>query len=150
MTLLHRPGFSTIKREGIQLAGAFVATVNADMRVGALEETITVTGETPVVDVQSTTRRTTGQHLEDAFRTSASSFRTFSLAAGRTAAAPEGKLHSRIWKSTAAGRPSTPHLRPRAAEQPRIFRPKPQIEHPMPSRYTKRALVTDPLDKRHW
>ena len=47
------PGFSTVKRDGIEIAGTFVATVNADMRVGALEETITVTGETPVVDVQS-------------------------------------------------------------------------------------------------
>ena len=47
------PGFSTVKREGIELTGTFVATVNADMKVGALEETITVTGETPIVDVQS-------------------------------------------------------------------------------------------------
>src|SRR6188472_1932388 len=47
------PGFSTVKREGIELSGAFVATVNGDMKVGALEETITVTGETPIVDVQS-------------------------------------------------------------------------------------------------
>ena len=47
------PGFSTFKREGIELTGTFVATVNADLKVGALEETITVTGETPVVDVQS-------------------------------------------------------------------------------------------------
>ncbi|MET0212028.1 MAG: carboxypeptidase-like regulatory domain-containing protein, partial [Vicinamibacterales bacterium] len=46
-------GFSTVKREGIELTGSFVATVNGDLRVGALEETITVTGETPVVDVQS-------------------------------------------------------------------------------------------------
>src|SRR4026208_733895 len=46
-------GFSTYKREGIELTGSFVATVNADMKVGALEETITVTGETPVVDVQT-------------------------------------------------------------------------------------------------
>jgi hypothetical protein len=51
------PGFASVKREGIQLTGTFVATVNADMRVGALEETVTVTGETPVVDVQSTTRQ---------------------------------------------------------------------------------------------
>ena len=47
------PGFATVKREGIELTGTFVASVNADLRVGALEETITVTGETPVVDVQS-------------------------------------------------------------------------------------------------
>jgi hypothetical protein len=47
------PGFSTIRRDGIELAGSFVATVNGDLKVGALEETITVTGETPIVDVQS-------------------------------------------------------------------------------------------------
>jgi carboxypeptidase family protein len=47
------PGFSTVKREGVELSGTFVATVNGDLRVGALEETITVTGETPTVDVQS-------------------------------------------------------------------------------------------------
>ena len=42
------PGFSTVKREGVELSGTFVATINADLKVGALEETITVTGETPV------------------------------------------------------------------------------------------------------
>jgi len=47
------PGFSIVRREGIELSGSFVATVNAELRVGALEETITVTGETPIVDVQS-------------------------------------------------------------------------------------------------
>ena len=46
-------GFSTVKRDGIELSGSFTATINADMKVGALEETITVTGETPIVDVQS-------------------------------------------------------------------------------------------------
>src|SRR5512132_2799304 len=51
------PGFSTVKREGIELTGSFVATVNADLRVGSIAETITVSGETPVVDVQSTTRQ---------------------------------------------------------------------------------------------
>src|SRR4029079_4430441 len=46
-------GFSGVKREGIELSGTFVATVNADLKVGSLQETITVTGETPIVDVQS-------------------------------------------------------------------------------------------------
>jgi hypothetical protein len=50
-------GFSTVKRDGVELTGTFTANINAEMRVGALEETITVTGETPVVDVQSTTRQ---------------------------------------------------------------------------------------------
>ena len=46
-------GFSTVKREGVELTGTFVATINGDMKVGALEETITVSGESPIVDVQS-------------------------------------------------------------------------------------------------
>jgi hypothetical protein len=50
-------GFNTVRREGIELQGTFAATVNAEMRVGALEETITVTGAAPVVDVQSATRQ---------------------------------------------------------------------------------------------
>jgi len=53
------PGFGTVKREGIELSGNFVATINADMAVGALEETVTVTGDTPIVDVQSVSRQTT-------------------------------------------------------------------------------------------
>ena len=47
-------GFTTVKREGIQLSGSFVATVNGDMKLGGLAETITVSGEAPVVDVTST------------------------------------------------------------------------------------------------
>ena len=52
-------GFSTVKREDIELTGSFTATVNVDMRVGTVAETITVTGETPVVDVQSSKRQQT-------------------------------------------------------------------------------------------
>ena len=48
------PGFNTVKREGIALTGDFVATVSTELRIGALEETVTVTGESPTVDVQST------------------------------------------------------------------------------------------------
>ncbi|MBI4520274.1 MAG: carboxypeptidase regulatory-like domain-containing protein, partial [Gemmatimonadetes bacterium] len=50
-------GFNTFKREGVQITGSFNATIDAELRVGALAETITVTGETPIVDVQSTTRQ---------------------------------------------------------------------------------------------
>jgi len=48
------PGFSTIVRDGIQLSGSFIATVNADLKVGGVSETITVSGEAPIVDVSST------------------------------------------------------------------------------------------------
>jgi hypothetical protein len=50
-------GFSVVKREGIELTGGGTVTVNADMKVGTLQETITVTGETPVVDVQNAARQ---------------------------------------------------------------------------------------------
>ncbi len=52
-------GFSVVKREGVELTGTFVAKVDGDLRVGALEETVTVTGEAPIVDVQSIRRETT-------------------------------------------------------------------------------------------
>ena len=55
-------GFSTFRREGLELTGSFVATVNAELRVGALQETITVTAETPIVDVQSTMRQRVLDH----------------------------------------------------------------------------------------
>ena len=47
------PGFSTFRRDGVELAAGFTATVNADLRVGSLEETVTVTGASPVVDIQN-------------------------------------------------------------------------------------------------
>ena len=50
-------GFSVIVREAVQVTGGGVTTINVDMRVGTLEESITVTGESPVVDVQTSTRR---------------------------------------------------------------------------------------------
>jgi hypothetical protein len=50
------PGFTRVVRSGVVLTGSGVTTINADLRVGALQETITVTGETPTVDVQTTRR----------------------------------------------------------------------------------------------
>jgi hypothetical protein len=52
-------GFATVKREGFELSGDFVATLNADLKVGAVEETVTVSGESPVVDVQTTKKQQT-------------------------------------------------------------------------------------------
>jgi hypothetical protein len=46
-------GFATYKRDGIEVTGSQTIQVNGEMKVGALAETITVTGETPIVDVQS-------------------------------------------------------------------------------------------------
>lgn len=52
------PGFNTFVRDGIILESDFTATVNAQMKVGGVEETITVSGASPVVDVSSTMSRT--------------------------------------------------------------------------------------------
>jgi hypothetical protein len=49
-------GFATVKREAIELSGTQTATIPIEMRVGALAESVTVTGESPVVDVQSARR----------------------------------------------------------------------------------------------
>jgi hypothetical protein len=58
------------KREGVELSGSFAATVNAEMRVGAVEETVTVTGESPIVDIQSANRqRVINQELLEAIPT---------------------------------------------------------------------------------
>jgi hypothetical protein len=47
------PGFNTLKREGIVLTAGFTAPITVEMPVGALEETLTVTGEAPLVDTQN-------------------------------------------------------------------------------------------------
>ncbi len=51
-------GFSTVKRQGIDLPAEFTATVNAEMAVGSLEETVTVSGEAPIVDTRSSSAQT--------------------------------------------------------------------------------------------
>src|SRR5262245_53582864 len=43
------PGFSTVKRESLELPSNFTATVNAELRVGGIEETVIVSGASPVV-----------------------------------------------------------------------------------------------------
>ena len=50
-------GFSGIRREGIELTTGFTATIDAELRVGAVEETITVSGDAPIVDVQNVKRQ---------------------------------------------------------------------------------------------
>src|SRR5438093_8095746 len=52
-------GFSTFKREGVELTSGFTATVNGELKVGSLEETVTVTGEASLVDTQNVHQQTT-------------------------------------------------------------------------------------------
>jgi hypothetical protein len=51
------PGFATVRREGIELTGSFKASVNAELQVGGVEETITVSGASPVVDLRNTVQQ---------------------------------------------------------------------------------------------
>ena len=51
-------GFTTVVREGVELSGGGVTTINAELRGGAVAESITVTGQTPVVDLQSARQQT--------------------------------------------------------------------------------------------
>src|ERR1051325_6751660 len=60
-------GFSNVRREGVEVSLGVTAQVNGDMKVGAVAETITVTGEAPVVDVQTATasRAVTAQAFKE-------------------------------------------------------------------------------------
>jgi len=61
------PGFSTVKRDSLDVSVNFTSTVDAEMRVGKVEETITVTGESPIVDIQSaaTARSVTSETFKE-------------------------------------------------------------------------------------
>ena len=51
-------GFRTVDRPDVRISAAFVATINGKMEVGSVSETITVTGESPTVDVRSNLQQT--------------------------------------------------------------------------------------------
>jgi hypothetical protein len=51
-------GFSVVQRDDVTVSGSGVIPINAELRVGALEETITVSGVSPLVDTQTTRRET--------------------------------------------------------------------------------------------
>ena len=53
------PGFQQVKRDGVELTGSFIAQIDANLSVGGVTETITVSGASPIVDVQSIRRQTT-------------------------------------------------------------------------------------------
>ena len=52
------PGFSVVSRDGVELTTGFTAAVNAELRVGSIEETVEVTGESPIVDIQNARTQT--------------------------------------------------------------------------------------------
>jgi hypothetical protein len=80
------PGLSTVVREGIQLSAGFTASVDAELRVGSVAETITVTGASPVVDTTNVRRQTVvTNELLDALPSSTKSLGTLTtLTVGMT------------------------------------------------------------------
>lgn len=74
------PGFSVLRREGIELAPSFTATLNVELKVGALEESIVVTGGTPLIDTSNLTQqKTISRELLTAVPTSQSALGIASL-----------------------------------------------------------------------
>jgi len=82
-------GFNTVKREGVVLEGSFVAAVNADLSLGNVSETVTVTGETPIVNVQSSQKqRVFSQEVIEAIPAGRSHINEIVLIPGIQAAQP--------------------------------------------------------------
>lgn len=67
------PGFTSIKREGVELPASFMATVNAELGVGGVQETLTVTGQSPTVDVHNVVQqRVLSEEVREALPTARS------------------------------------------------------------------------------
>lgn len=82
-------GFNTIVRQGIVLTANFTAPINAEMNVGAVAESVTVTGESPIVDVQTSQRR---QVVTQELLESVPTGRNFVLMAGMTPGVSTGSF----------------------------------------------------------
>ena len=88
------PGFSTVKREGVSLSTGFTANVNAELKVGSLEETVTVTGESPIVDTQNVEQQQTlSREILDAIPTSRRPAQFITLIVGADGGANASTLH---------------------------------------------------------
>jgi Carboxypeptidase regulatory-like domain len=83
-------GFKTVRREGIILSTAFTAAVNAELQVGQLEESITVTGESPLVDVRnSVSQSVMNREKLDLIPSGKDPFSVGQLIAGVTTSTPD-------------------------------------------------------------
>ena len=83
-------GFQTVKREGINLPTSFTATINAELSIGALAESVTVTGESPLVDVRSSVSQSVmNRERLDTIPTGKDPFAVGQLIAGVTTSTPD-------------------------------------------------------------
>ena len=84
------PGFKTVRREGIRLSTAFTATINVELQVGQLEESITVSGESPLVDVRnSVSQSVMNRETLDIIPTGKDPFAVGQLIPGVTTSTPD-------------------------------------------------------------
>ena len=84
------PVFRTVRRDGIRLSAAFTATVNAELAVGQLEETVTVSGASPIVDVRnSVSQAVMSREVLDTIPSGKDPFAVGQLIAGVTTATPD-------------------------------------------------------------
>jgi len=87
------PGFSRFRREGIELTAGFSAVVNAEMRVGDLAETVTVTGASPVVDIRNVRTQTVlSREILDVLPTGKATGGYASLIVGAVLSGPLGAM----------------------------------------------------------
>lgn len=83
-------GFRQVKRDGITLPASFTATVNAELAVGAIEEAVTVTGASPLVDVRSSVSQSVmNREMLDTIPTGRDPFAVAQLIAGVTTSTPD-------------------------------------------------------------
>src|SRR5262249_26965087 len=84
------PGFKVVKREGINLPTSFTATVNAELAVGGVEESVTVEGESPLVDVRKSLVETVmNREVRDTIPTGRDPFSVGQLIPGVTTSTPD-------------------------------------------------------------
>lgn len=84
------PGFRAVKRDGLRLSASFTATVNAEMAVSQLEESITVSGAAPLVDVRnSVSQSVMSREVLDTIPTGKDPFAVGQLIAGVTTSTPD-------------------------------------------------------------
>jgi hypothetical protein len=91
------PGFSSIRRDGVELTAGFTANVNAELRVGSVAETITVSGASPVVDVQNVnTQRTVTREVLDTVPSGKQFTALAQLIPGVTVAGSNGQVNQDV------------------------------------------------------
>ena len=105
------PGFTTVIRDQLVLPAGFTMTIDAEMGVGGLEETITVSGESPIVDVQSTRRaEVLDREMLDAIPTGPEPAVDRTADSGREDESPRGRADD--------GGPADLHVGPRHERPP--------------------------------